>query len=212
MPLGTSRTDREDPHRRDTQHHTQGSDRGKLIVISAPSGAGKTTIAREILKRNPSLSFSVSATTRTKRSGEVEGKDYYFLTKDEFLRRVRAAEFVEWEELFGNYYGTLKAEVNRALSRGKRLIFDVDVNGGLSIKRQYPDALLIFILPPNITVLKERLLKRQTENPQTMSTRLERVPMEIEKGKEFDRQVINDDLGRAVEEVDRIVKEHIQKS
>jgi guanylate kinase len=185
--------------------------RGKLIVISAPSGAGKTTIAREIMKRNPSLGFSVSATTRPKRNGEIEGKDYYFLTEEEFRRRMDAGEFVEWEEVYpGKLYGTLKAEVDRLLGMGRHVLFDVDVKGGLAIKRQYPEACLIFVRPPSIEVLAQRLAGRKTEDPETIAQRLRRVPMELELGQQFDHQVINDVLSTAVEEVQRIVEHHLQ--
>jgi guanylate kinase len=182
---------------------------GKLIVISAPSGAGKTTIAREILKRNPSLEFSVSATTRPMRMGEEHGRDYFFLTREEFERRVHAGEFVEWEEIYGNLYGTLRSELEPALRNGRHLLFDLDVKGGLSIKRQYPDALLIFIEPPSMEVLRQRLQNRRTEDAATFARRMERVAMEMEAGKAFDRHCVNDELARAVEEVQALVQEYL---
>ena len=127
---------------------------GKLVVISAPSGAGKTTIAHEMLKRFPALSFSVSATTRPVRPGEADGVDYFFLTQEEFRRRVATGEFVEWEEIYGNLYGTLKQEIQRAGDEGRALLFDVDVKGALSIKKHFPNALLIFISPKIVEVSK----------------------------------------------------------
>ena len=182
---------------------------GKLVVVSAPSGSGKTTIAREIMRLNPSLTFSVSATTRAKRTYEVEGRDYFFLTKEEFTRRVAAGEFVEWEEIYGDYYGTLKSEVERALTTGRHLMFDVDVNGGLSIKRVYPQALIIFIKLPSVEALRQRLAHRRTEDEPTIVKRMERVPMELEKGKEFDYQIVNDELPRAVVEAQKIVEHYL---
>lgn len=184
---------------------------GKLIVISAPSGSGKTTIAHEIMKRNPSLEFSVSATTRPKRSGEMEGKDYFFLTRNQFQNKVAAGEFVEWEEIYGNWYGTLKQEVDKALQKGLHLLFDVDVKGGLSIKRQYPAALLIFIRPPSVEVLQQRLRDRKTEDEETTARRMARVPMELELGNAFDHKVINDQLRRAIDEVHTIVEHHLHQ-
>lgn len=166
---------------------------------------------KEIMKRNPVLGFSVSATTRAMRAGETEGKDYFFLTREEFKRRVAEGEFVEWEEFYGNCYGTLKSEVDRLLASGRHLLFDLDVKGGLSIKKRYPDALLIFIRPPSMQVLKERLVGRKTEDENTIQTRLARVPMELELGNQFDHQVVNDDLETAVDEVQRLIDQHFKQ-
>lgn len=181
---------------------------GKLIVISAPSGSGKTTIAKEIMNRFPDLGFSVSGTTRAKRVGEVDGREYFFLTKEEFKRRIDAGEFVEWEELYGDYYGTLKSEVDRVLKAGHHMLFDVDVKGGLSIKKHYPNALLIFIRPPSVEALKDRLLKRRTEDDVTLQRRLDRVTMELALGNKFDHEVVNDELERAIREVQNIIEHH----
>ena len=180
---------------------------GKLIVIAAPSGCGKTTIAKAILTKYPAMLFSVSATTRPIRDGEINGKDYFFLTKAEFEERIRIGDLVEWEEIYGNYYGTLKSEIDRALQKGYVMLFDVDVKGALSIRRHFPnDSVLIFINPPSFEVLKKRLEDRNTENPETLKRRLERVPLEMEQGRQFDFQVINDDLQKAINEVDEIVR------
>jgi len=183
---------------------------GKLIVLSAPSGAGKTTIAHEIMRLNPALVFSVSATTRPRREAEEEGRDYYFLSREEFRARVAAGAFVEWEEVYGDDYGTLKAEIDGVLRRGDSVLFDVDVKGGLSIKKHYPAALLVFIRPPSVEILLERLRNRHTENEQTIGLRMERVPMEMEHGKAFDHEVVNDNLSETVLRVDQLVKRHLQ--
>jgi guanylate kinase len=183
--------------------------RGKLIVISAPSGSGKTTIARAIMQKYPGMLFSVSATTRPPRAGELEGRDYFFLSKEEFQRRVAMGALVEWEEIYGNFYGTLKSEIDRALRQGTIMLFDVDVKGALSIKKTYPDdSVLIFIKPPSFEALQQRLLNRKTEDAATIRRRLDRVPMELEKGSQFDWQVVNDDLKIAVARVDEIIREH----
>lgn len=183
--------------------------KGKLIVISAPSGCGKTTIAKAILHRHPRMLFSVSATTRPRREGEINGKDYFFLTKTEFEERIRKGELVEWEEIYDNYYGTLKSEANKALQQGKVMLFDVDVKGGISIRQNFrSDSLLIFIKPPSFEVLRKRLESRKTEGFESFKRRMERVPMELEKGSEFDFQVVNDDLQKAIDEVDTIIRKH----
>lgn len=183
---------------------------GKLIVLSAPSGSGKTTIAREIIRLNPKIRFSISATTRPRREGEREGEDYFFLTHAEFRKRVDAGEFVEWEELFGNYYGTLRSELDRAIKENRNLLFDVDVKGGLSIQKAYPSALMIFIRTPGVEVLKQRLEKRKTETEAVLSMRLDRVPMELTMGEGYRHQVVNDDLATAVREVHAIIQKYLQ--
>jgi guanylate kinase len=184
---------------------------GKLIVISAPSGGGKTTIASEILSRHRNIKFSVSATTRKKRGSEVDGKDYFFLTKKDFEEKIARGELVEYELIYGDYYGTLKSVVEGALAKRRPLLFDIDVNGALTIKSKYPNnATLIFIQPPSLEVLRDRLLKRSTEDKTSVARRLERASMELEKGKRFDHRVVNDDLERAVREVDKIVKRSIE--
>jgi len=183
---------------------------GGLIVVSGPSGSGKTTIARTLLRDIPSLRFSVSATTRPMRVGEHEGVDYHYLTRDEFQRRVTAGEFVEWEEVYGHLYGTLRAEVEGALIRGQHLLFDVDVKGALSIKERYPGALLVFIRPPSRETLEARLRARSTEDEATVRRRLARTDMELELGEQFDRRVVNDVLDRAIDETEEIVKHYLQ--
>jgi guanylate kinase len=184
--------------------------KGNLIVISAPSGCGKTTIAKAILEKHPAMLFSVSATTRPIRNGEVDKKDYFFLTKQEFEDRIRIGDLAEWEEIYGNYYGTLKSEIHRALDHGYSMIFDVDVKGALSIRQHFPnDSILIFIKPPSMEVLKKRLENRKTENPETLKRRLDRMPMELEQGSQFDFQVVNDDLDKAINEVNEIVQKNL---
>ncbi len=181
--------------------------RGMLIVVSAPSGAGKTTIVKAVLKNHPEMLFSISATTRRQRENEIDGKDYFFLSRQEFETRIQANGLVEWEEIYGNLYGTLRTEVDKSLSSGATMLFDIDVKGGLSIKRHYPsEAVLIFISPPSVEILKNRLVNRNTEDEATIQRRLDRVPMEMELGDEFDYQVVNDKLETAISQVEAIVQ------
>ena len=182
---------------------------GRLIVVAGPSGSGKTTIAQALLAKNPSLEFSVSATTRPRRPAEEHGRDYFFLSREEFVQRVGAGEFVEWEEVFGNLYGTLRSEVERGLRAGRHMLFDVDVKGALSIKRHFPQALLLFVLPPSREVLEERLRARHTEDEATLGRRLERAAMELAYADQFDRRVINDDRERAIQEAQDIVVHYL---
>jgi guanylate kinase len=182
-----------------------------LFVLSAPSGAGKSTIAREIMRLFPSIKFSVSATTRARRQKEMEGRDYFFLTHEQFKSRIEAGDLIEWEEVFGNYYGTLKSQVDAAIAAGHHMIFDIDVKGGLSIKRIYGDlAVLIFIKPPGMDVLRERLERRGSDDAAGIETRLARANWELEQAPGFDYVVVNDDLKRSVPEVASIITDRLE--
>jgi guanylate kinase len=180
----------------------------RLIVLAAPSGAGKTTIAHKLLDRHPNWRFSVSATTRNKRFSERDGVDYHFLTREEFERSIATGDLVEYEEIFGNLYGTLVSQTKAALERSsdEKLVFDVDVNGALSLRKAFPnDAFLIFIAPPSVDVLEERLRGRATETAESIAIRMSRVEMEMEEAKSFDAIVINDRVDRAVEEIESLI-------
>ncbi len=169
--------------------------RRRLIVLSAPSGAGKTTVARHLLSVLPNAVFSVSATTRPCRAGEVDGRDYHFLSREEFQRKIEQGELVEYEEIFGNYYGTLRSEIEAALRQGKVMIFDVDVKGALSLKKAYPeDTFLVFIAPPSLEELERRLRHRGTESEEQIRRRLERAALEMSYADQFDAVIVNDDL------------------
>jgi guanylate kinase len=179
-----------------------------LYVIAAPSGAGKTTIVKELLRKNEELVFSVSATTRGRRKGEVDGVDYFYLTKEEFKKKVESGDLVEYELLFnGDFYGTLKSFVNDYMEKGKSLIFDIDVKGALSLKKIYgDDALLIFIMPPDLDTLKKRLTGRGTESIEQIEERIKRVELEMNIADKFDVVVVNDDLEKAVNEIQKIIE------
>ena len=181
----------------------------RLVVLSAPSGAGKTTIARRLLERHQEWEFSVSATTRERRAGENDGEDYHFLEREEFQRRIKNGDLVEWEEIFGNYYGTLRSEVERMLgSDTRRVIFDVDVRGALAIRRAFPDdAFVIFIAPPSFDELKRRLGARMTETPEAIANRIARASMEMEMKPQFDAVVVNDQVDRAADEIESILRQ-----
>lgn len=175
---------------------------GKVVIFSAPSGAGKTTIVKEMLNQQFGLEFSVSACSRPKRENEVDGKDYYFMTTEAFKQKIENDEFLEWEEVYKDqFYGTLKSEVDRIWAKGKDVIFDLDVVGGVNVKKIFGDkALAIFIMPPSLEVLKERLLARSTENEESLKKRLDKAELEMTYADDFDVQIINDDLEVAIDE------------
>lgn len=182
---------------------------GKLLVFSAPSGTGKTTIVRKLLMENPAWVFSISATTRAKRDSEIDGKDYFFITEDDFIRKINAGEFVEWERFYDYYYGTLKKFIDDHLQNDDIIVFEVDVKGAIKIKNTYPDAVLIFIAPPSIEELKERLRNRNTESEEDLIKRFDRIDLELSYKDNFDFIVVNDDLESAINKVKEIVKKVI---
>lgn len=185
---------------------------GKIVIISSPSGAGKTTIVRRLLERHNEFMFSVSATTRPKRNGEIDGKDYYFLTETEFRNKIDSNEFAEWEEVYaGKFYGTLKMEIERIWETGKTGIFDIDVKGALSLKGVYrQQALTIFIAPPSFATLEERLKNRGTEDPVALKERLKRASFEMEFRERFDKSVVNDDLEGALKQTEKLIQMFIK--
>jgi guanylate kinase len=183
----------------------------KAIIITAPSGAGKSTIAEYVLSVVENLDYSVSATTRTIRKGEEEGKDYYFISKEQFLKKIEEDAFVEWEEVYeGTFYGTLKSEVQRIWSLGKAVLYVVDVIGAKDLKHFFGDkALSIFIQPPSIKALEERLRKRQSESEKSLEIRLERVRMELKEKKSFDLVIVNDELELAQKQTEKEVRKFL---
>jgi len=182
---------------------------GRLVIFSAPSGAGKTTIVQHLLERGLNLEFSVSATSRAPRNGEKNGIDYFFMSAEEFRRKIKKGDFIEWEEVYHNhYYGTLKSEIERIRGNGNHVIFDVDVVGGLNLKSIFGrDAISVFIMPPSIKELESRLRSRATDNEEKIIMRINKANSEIGMAGEFDHVIINDDLDRAINEAELLVKE-----
>jgi len=186
---------------------------GKLIVFSAPSGSGKTTIVRHLLKQNElNLEFSISATSRNKRGNEVHGKDYYFLSLEDFKNKIKNDSFLEWEEVYrDNFYGTLKTEVERIWAIGKHVVFDIDVSGGLRIKRKFPEQTLsIFVKPPSIDELKIRLKKRKTESEDKINMRVAKASAELATAPLFDVIIENDNLDKALNEAYQLVNGFVE--
>ena len=185
---------------------------GKAIIFSAPSGAGKTTIVHHLMSlENLHLAFSVSATSRAKRGTEEDGKDYYFYSPQDFLARAKAGEFLEWEEVYKDqYYGTLKAEIERLWAEGKHVIFDVDVQGGMNLKKIFGDkALAIFVMPPSIEELNFRLRNRSTESPEKIAMRIAKAGSEMKYAPKFDVQLLNEKLDLALQKAEKIVGQFV---
>ncbi|MEE1189328.1 MAG: guanylate kinase [Bacteroidales bacterium] len=185
-----------------------------VFIFSAPSGSGKTTILKQIFEKFPNLfGFSVSATNRPARDGEIDGRDYYFLSDNQMKEKIANGDFLEWEQVYERrYYGTLKSELDRIWSEGKVVVFDVDVKGGINIKNMLKDeAFAIFIMPPSVEELKKRLEGRNTETAESLQQRLARAEMEISKSDNFDTVILNDDLTLAVNEVEKCIGEQLRK-
>ena len=179
----------------------------KLVILSAPSGSGKTTIMKQVIKDFPQLEFSISATSRAPRGEEKNGVDYYFISSDDFRKAVENDQFIEWEEVYsGTCYGTLKSEMNRIWEKGKSIIFDIDVKGGINLKKIFGDrALSIFIMPPSIAELEKRLVGRGTDTPEAIAKRVAKASKEIEDAKYFDIIVFNDNLQTAINETEAAI-------
>ena len=188
--------------------------KGKLLIFSAPSGSGKTTIVKHLLGQNPGLEFSISATSRKKRDSETEGKDYYFLSPDEFRARIEKNEFIEWEEVYEDqFYGTLKTEVERIRNTGKHVVFDVDVVGGLNIKKLYGnDALAVFVKAPSVKILEERLRARSSDDEVSLQKRISKALSEMNYAEKFDIILINDKLEEALAQASTIVSEFLKRN
>lgn len=185
---------------------------GKVIIFSAPSGAGKSTIVNYLLEKNLGLEFSISATCRAPRGKEIHGREYYFFSEEEFKQRIAADEFLEYEEVYpGCYYGTLQSEVERIWAKGHTVLFDVDVVGGLNIKKRFgDDALAVFVQPPSVEVLRHRLVGRGTDAPEKIEQRVAKAEYEMTFAKQFDTIVVNDDLQKALAEAEAKVRAFLE--
>ncbi|MEY4110385.1 MAG: guanylate kinase [Bacteroidota bacterium] len=186
---------------------------GKLIIFSAPSGSGKTTLVHDILQTFPQIQFSVSACSRPRRENELHGKDYYFLSPEEFQERISNGAFVEWEEVYpGSFYGTLHSEIEKIWNAGRHVIFDVDVEGGLKLKQVFPDrSLSVYVQVPDIKTLENRLRARNTESEETLARRLEKASREMQYAHRFDKVVVNTDLQSAISQSRQMVADFLNR-
>ena len=180
----------------------------KLFIISAPSGAGKTTLCREVLKRFKDITYSISYTTRKPRNGEQDGIDYHFITKEEFKRKIKNNKWAEWAEVYGNFYGTSTEFLDACLASGKHILLDIDVQGSMQIKKRYPDSITIFIMPPSSETLRARLESRGTDSRQVIERRLEIAKKEMKKKDLYRHVIINDQLSKAVSELIKIIESY----
>ena len=182
----------------------------KLFVISGSSGVGKGTVLKGFMEKNPEFILSVSCTTRSPRKGETEGINYFFITKEEFRKCIDEDKFLEWAEFAGNFYGTKKKYINECLANGQNVILEIDTKGAMQVKRQMPDAVLIFISPPSYEALEERLRGRHTEDEAAVQKRLEQVKFELDTAKYFDYEIVNDNLNTAVNALEEIILKEIK--
>ncbi|MEA3286850.1 MAG: guanylate kinase [Candidatus Marinimicrobia bacterium] len=185
----------------------------KLIIVAGPSGSGKGTLEDAVLEHFPDIQFSVSVTTRPRRDYEIEGKHYFFISKAEFRQRIEQGELVEWQEVYsknGHLYGTLRSYIEAVMVEGRHLLLDLDIKGGLNVQKAYPgNSLSIFIKPPSVEVLAQRLVKRGTDSPEQIKIRLDRMPEEMELGKQFDHQIVNSELDKAVDVFINIINQDV---
>lgn len=191
--------------------NNQGNPKSNIIVISAPSGGGKTSIVKSILSQFPELVFSVSATTRPKRANEVDGVDYFFISEDEFKKRIENNDFIEWEKFYDYYYGTPKEQITNAVENNKSILLELDVKGALNVKRLFPEAVLIFIDVPSFEELVKRLESRKTESESDLKKRIERAKMELNYKNKFDYIFVNDDLNKVIKEVGDLLNKILNK-
>ncbi len=190
----------------------KGKNKVLLVVLSSPSGGGKTVIAEKLLKKHPEFSRSVSVTTRRKRPGEEDGVHYYFVSRADFQRKIKGGEFAEWAKVFGDYYGTPKKNIQKAEGEKKVLLLVLDVQGGVALKRKYPRSVLIFILPPSLPELRRRLINRKADNPEVIRKRLKMALKEISCAEKYDYLVVNENLRRTVELIEKIIIFEKQKT
>ncbi len=178
----------------------------KLFVVSGSSGVGKGTVLKGFLQKNPDFMLSISCTTRSPREGEIDGVNYFFMTKEDFKQCIENNKFLEWAEFAGNFYGTKKKFINKCLEEGKNIILEIDTKGALQVKKQMPEAVLIFICPPSLEALEKRLRGRHTEDEATIQKRMQEVKEELHRAENFDYKIVNDDLDRTISEFENIIK------